>query len=238
MPIRQAWVDCLDVETGRPEVVVTIEHGERYLPPDPFLPHLVLSGTSTPQILHDLSQVVTMAMLGLLKGQRLLLHAAAVSDGAGNAVAFLGPSGAGKTTLARSLAPAFGYLTDETVILDRHLEVTGYAKPLSLVEHGRFKRQVPISSLAGRVDPGPSRLCALWILDRDPRCGKASLTPVSALDALPVIAVQSSWIDVNDRPLAWLAAAARAGNGVQVARYAESADLVPLVREELGAHAG
>jgi NaMN:DMB phosphoribosyltransferase len=84
---------------------------------------------------HDYAMTsrVTLCALEATAGTRLNIHAGAVADGEGRALAVVGESGMGKTTAIRALARRLGYLSDETVSVSPDLTVHPHAKPLSVV---------------------------------------------------------------------------------------------------------
>ncbi len=78
------------------------------------------------------TQDITKAFIGQHHGKLLMLHAGAVTDEAGRTLAYVAPSGTGKSTLTRLLAREFGCVTDETVgIRVDTLEVLPYPKPVT-----------------------------------------------------------------------------------------------------------
>jgi ABC-type cobalamin/Fe3+-siderophores transport system ATPase subunit len=163
-----------------------------------------------------------------------MLHAAAVADVESGATAvLLGPSGAGKTTLAATLGRRFGYLTDETAAIDDDLQVLPFPKPLSVLpaSGARVKAQVSPDDL-GLLEPGPAPypVRALVLLDRAAHHeGPPVVEPVATIDALPWLAAQTSYSALLERPLHRLAAVAQAAGGVRRVTYAEAADLIPVV---------
>ncbi|HSN43614.1 MAG TPA: ATP-binding protein [Propionibacteriaceae bacterium] len=92
-------------------------------------------------------------------GNLLMLHAGALCDlGSGASVVFVAPGGTGKTTLARTLGVRFGYLTGETVGIDRNGRVHPYPKPLSIRTGASMshKREVSPDDLGlGYAHPDP-----------------------------------------------------------------------------------
>src|SRR5690606_2237523 len=57
-----------------------------------------------------LSSHVTMAAIGHQQGSLVMLHAGALALPDGRVVAFVGPSGRGKTTLTAALSREYGYV--------------------------------------------------------------------------------------------------------------------------------
>lgn len=66
------------------------------------------------------TQDITRALIAAQIGTLLMLHAGAVSDPVtGRSLVYVAAGGTGKTTLTRRLGQRFGYLTDETVGIDK-----------------------------------------------------------------------------------------------------------------------
>jgi hypothetical protein len=81
---------------------------------------------------------------------------------------------------------------------------------------------------------GPYPLSVLVELRRDPEHqGAVLLESVPTIEALPDLVAQTSFTRGMDRPLARLAAIADRVGGVRRVTYAESADLLPVVRDLL-----
>ena len=194
-----------------------------------------LFGSDLPTLMDRLSPLVTRLAVTTRRHDLVLLHACAVGDPqTGHAVVLYGPSGAGKTTLARTLGTDLAYLTDETVGVDDDLRVVPYPKPLSVIAAAgdAVKQQLPPSRL-GLVPIGDTcfRLRALVQLARDPgHPGDAVLERPATIDALPELVAQTSFTREMPRPLHRLAGLADRVGGVRRATYAEAAQLRPLVR--------
>ncbi|WP_438853471.1 PqqD family protein [Agromyces sp. M3QZ16-3] len=187
-------------------------------------------------MLERLSVRVTLAALAHQRGALIMMHAAGVAMEDGRVIAFVGPSGRGKTTLSATLGAQFGYVSDETVAVDRDLTVHAYRKPLSKVRPNGPKEQVA-PRRAGLMDlpAAPLRLAALVLLDRQPGVSEPELTRVPVIDAIAELVPQLSYVTDIEAPLQRLAALCDAVGGVWRMTYGEAASVVPLIPELLGA---
>jgi energy-coupling factor transporter ATP-binding protein EcfA2 len=159
----------------------------------------------------------------------------------GDTVVLYGPSGTGKTTLARTLCTDLVYLSDEAAGVTDDLRIVPYPKPLSILVNPEddLKDQVSPGRL-GLVRPGDRtfRLRGLVQLRRDPEhVGEAVLEPLATVDALPELVAQTSFTRDMERPLHRLADLAHQTGGVRRATYAEAEQLRPLVRSILDGEA-
>jgi hypothetical protein len=194
-----------------------------------------LVGSDLDHVMDLLSPIVTRLAIAERADDLTMFHACALGDPATGAAAVLfGPSGTGKTTMARTLGTGLAYLTDETAGVTADHAVVPYPKPLSILTTpgSRLKEQVSPSRL-GLVPPGDTayRLAALVELRRDPaHSGDPEVELRSVIDALPDLVSQVSYASRIPRPLQRLAAMAKAVDGVRRVTYAEAADLAPVVR--------
>lgn len=237
-----AWSWCLGDPRHEPEVTVNVwldgKGSDR--PPELYVDrHVeVIGGHDLAPVLDALSPAVTQRAIGAQAGRLLMLQAAALAHPDTGATAVLvGPSGAGKTTLATTLGRHFAYLTDETVgILPDH-RVVAYPKPLSVREQpgDQVKRQVnPAEAGLSPAQGAEPRVRALLLLNRRPDwTGLPEVTRMATVDALPELAAQSSYSSRLERPLHRLAALAEKAGGVRRVTYAECDDLVSVVGELL-----
>jgi hypothetical protein len=233
--VREAWDWCADDSPQEPQERLTL-----LLEDDAEL--LVTSagdsdlfGSDLATLMDRLSPMVTRLAVTERAGDLTMFHACALADPAtGDAAVLFGPSGTGKTTIARTLGTDFVYLTDETAAVTVDGFLVPYPKPLSILTapHSGLKDQVSPGRL--RLQPlgaGPYRLAALVQLTRDSdHQGEASLEVMPTIDALPEMVTQTSYTRVMDRPLHRLAGIAASVGGVRRVTYAEAAQLRPVVR--------
>lgn len=240
--IEDPWSWCRVDGDGEPEATLEVwlddEQGGRT--PDLYVDrHVeVVGGHDLATVLDVLSPAVTQRAIAARAGQLLMLHAAALAHPDTGATAVLvGPSGAGKTTVATALGRHFAYLTDETVGVLPDYRVVGYPKPLSVLDQPRdaVKRQISPGELGLSHLYGPEpRVRSVILLDRQPGGDRLpSVTRIQTVDALPELAAQSSYSRRLDRPLRRLAALAEVAGGVRRVTYREADDLVPVVGELL-----
>ena len=194
-----------------------------------------LFGHDLATLMDRLSPMVTRIAVTDRRHDLVMFHACAVADPeTGDTVVLYGPSGTGKTTLARTLCTDLAYLSDETAGVTPDQRVVPYLKPLSIIaEPGDpLKEQVSPGRL-GLVRPPdfPCRLRALVQLQRDPgHRGDAVTETLTTVDALPELVAQTSYTREMERPLHRLADIAHQVGGVRRVTYAEAAQLRPVVR--------
>jgi hypothetical protein len=236
--VRAAWEWCLgdaaydDPERPAQPVQVVLDDGLD----GPVSPgDDTLTGTELPAVMDRLTPTITERALTARRSELVMFHACAVADPeTGDAVALYGPSGTGKTTLARTLCTDLVYLSDEAAGIDDDLRIVPYPKPLSILA-------APDNGLKDQVSPGrlglirPDdrryRLRGLVQLRREPtHPGEARLEPMATVDALPELVAQTSFTRDMERPLHRLADLAHRTGGVRRATYAEAEQLRPLVR--------
>jgi hypothetical protein len=246
--IRAAWQWCL-ADTLAPERLSP----DGLLPEEPIDLEVVLdddpelvartarqgavAGCDVETVMHALSPAVTVAAITHRAGSLLMLHACALADPTtGATVALVGPSGMGKTTIARTLGTSLAYVTDETVAILPDNTVLPYPKPLSVRHEGKtaFKEQVAPGLLGLIPPPTHLTLAAVVLLDRH---DGAPLTPsaevVPTLRAIAEIAGEVSFLPKLATPLQRLAALFAHVGGLQRVSYREASDLTGVLRDVL-----
>jgi hypothetical protein len=246
LAIRRAWAWCLDendqgaaraVGDGlHEEVALLLEYDAEAL--SAAAPGHELSGSDLAVLMDHLSPLITRLAVTAQAGRLLMFHACALADPATGGTAILfGPSGIGKTTLARTLGHRFAYLTDETAAIDDTMRLHAYPKPLSILD-------APDSALKRQVSPGElglirdvSEACSLRSLiqlSRDPELtGAAVVERLHTIDALPGLAAQTSFSRRYEKPLHRMAAVAQHVGGIRKISYREAEQVGPLVAELL-----
>lgn len=173
-------------------------------------------------------------------GHRVMFHAAGLSDPeTGRTVALVAPSGTGKTTGVAALGSQFGYVTDETVIIDPDsLAITPFPKPLSILGPSgqRPKTLFSPDELGLTATPQNPSLGAVVVLARDPDHDDAPhLQRLTLADALGHLVPQTSSLAALDRGLATLARVMDRVGGCNLLRYREINTVGPLLEELLAA---
>lgn len=197
-----------------------------------------VASTSLSELMHELTPAVTTAAITARAASLLMLHACVLADpSSGAAVVLVGPSGAGKTTLARTLGTSFGYVTDECAgICDDHT-VVPFPKPLSVLgeDLAGLKEQVSPEALGLLDPPGHLRVAAVLFLDRgtDARA-TPTLEAVPNVHALGMLCPQVSFVGSRPAPLQRIVALLDAVGGLRRVSYREAADLRPLVEQLVG----
>ena len=227
-------IDIGALSMARRDAVVTAWSDARL--PRPSSAHATVRAAATGdecQSLSDLSSAVTHAAIAARRGHIWMLHAAGLAAPDGGVVILVGRSGAGKTTAMSALARSYGYVSDETIGIERDGLVHPYRKPLSVITPGeRFKLQHPPRRL-GLLPLPHARLHVrrIILLDRNADETHARLSDIPLADALSALAEQSSGLASMAAPLQTMSALIRQTGGVLRATYAEAPSLGPLLDE-------
>ena len=232
---REAWQSCLtrEVSEGAIDVLAVLDSREDFLAQ--YRSAGVVAGTRLDEVMDALSPRVTRTAIEARAGELLMLHACAVADPDGRSLVFVGPSGAGKTTVATVLGREFGYVTDETVGIRDDLSIETFSKPLSILD-GRpgVKSQRSPSSLGLRQAPGRCRVRRIVLLDRGGTSRRDPFVqPVKTVEGLSLLASETSFLAKIDAPLHRLAAVLSATGGLTRVSYADARDLGPLAQDLL-----
>lgn len=231
--VERAWDRCLlpdaeEADAARVEVVLDEDAavlGEARA-------RGAVSGATEIDVMDELTTRLVREGLEALVGDRLLLHACALADPTtGATVVLVAPSGTGKTTASRTLARTFGYVTDETAVIERDGSITPFPKPLSLLVDGRRpKRQVSPTELDMLPSPAAPWLAKVALLARSQDAVGVSVEPVPVAEGLAQLAEQTSSLHLLADPLASVVALLEARGGLERLVYAECEELVPVVR--------
>ena len=247
--IRRVWARCIDDPVTGIASALRIDSASGALPEAAATLEVCLdddegvvaqasargavSATSMLQVMDELSSRVTQLGLEQRVGSAWLLHACAlVHPDTGATVLLVAASGTGKTTAARTLGRHFGYLTDETAVVELDGSMTPFPKPLSLLVDGRRpKEQVAPDELGLQRVTQPGRLAAVAVLQREPDAEGVSVEAVPTVEALALLAEQTSSLHLIDQPLQTVADLLAERGGLRRLVYAECADLVPVVTQ-------
>ncbi len=208
-------------------------HWSRALLPDDTVPAVRLDARMPTKWVdpvtsdYTLSSQVTLLALEHVKGSRVNLHAAGLSDDRGRVLALMAASGTGKTTAARILGRHLGYVSDETISVGAELEVLPYAKPLSVVldaARPHHKGQHGPDELGLLEPPDLLRLRRLVILDRVAASEPHGVEPIGLAQALALMIPQISFVTSLETPLLQLTTLLQRVGGPRRLRYTEIAD--------------
>ncbi|MGO4599357.1 hypothetical protein [Terrabacter sp. 2RAF25] len=221
--IEQAWHLCL-AEDHEPDAVVRVPDHDGT--PD-----------SVARSLQLLTQSVTLAAIGARAGRDVMLHAGGLSHPVtGASIAYVAPGGTGKTTVTTTLGRGRGYLSDETVAVRCDGAIVSYPKPLSIRRpDGGIKDETAPGALGLAAACPEPWLAGIVALRRDLAPGSPiDVVDVPILDALVMLAPESSSLARLDGPLRRLADVVEMGGGLRLVHFAEARQLEPLVAGVLG----
>ena len=210
---RHLWARCLYRDTT-PRAEVTVRKGSSQ---------------------ESATQQITQAFIAARAGELLMLHAGAVAHPVtGRALVFVAPGGTGKSTLTRRLGKHYGYLSDETVgISPDTLRIHPYPKPITLApEHGHPKRENSPDGLALLAAPDAPVLADLVVLRRTAEREHATFTPLPVLDALTMIAPETSSLSKLPEPLHLMADVHRRA-GCTLVEYGEGHQILQWCTDRL-----
>lgn len=186
----------------------------------------------------DLSTHATLAAIEGRRGQLLMLHAAGIADDTGKVLAFIGPSGRGKTTLARTVGQHYSYVTDETVGIEPDGTVHSYRKPLSIIREGEDHKEQVAPSLLGlkELPDAELRLGGLVLVSRLPELPEGpEISRLELCEALAAIVPEVSYLADLDQPLQTMARLVDRCGAIRQVTYSEAADVPDLVPRLLAA---
>lgn len=194
---------------------------------------IALTESAPDTLLEGLSSRVTLDALKHRSGELMMFHAAGISTEDGKVLAFVGPSGRGKTTLSRILGKHYGYVSDETISVSDDLTVFPYRKPLSLKREDQPKLQVsPTEAGLGELPNKPLQLSRLVILNRDKLAENAEFELLPLHEAIADLLTESSYLTHLDRPLQRIASLCERTGGIIRLNYAEAKSL-PSIADSL-----
>lgn len=191
-----------------------------------------LTMTTVADLMPLLTQRITAAKIQAQRGKLFMLHSGALAHpDTGDTVALVAPGGTGKTTLVRTLATAYGYVTDETVAVSADRRVLPYPKPLSfrpLAPGPKQERSPDADGLL--VAPAGPRLRRLVLLARDDDHGAVpEIEELSTFEAITALVPETSSLAALPRPLHALADLLGALDPTVRLRYTDAETVADLV---------
>ena len=230
--VTRIWSRCLRADGKQAELQI-----EACVDPDPEVlakarQRRAVAYDNPASVLHVLTPTVTVGAIDARRGHLVMLHAAGIALDSGDVIAFVAPSGTGKTTIATFLGRHFSYVTDETLAMTLDGAVVPYPKPLSVVTEDAdgLKDQTRPDDLALREPPPELRLARIVLVDRTPDGPDvAEWTDVELLDGLAELTAQVSYLKEIPGMLHTLADLADSTGGIRRVRYREVASLLPAM---------
>lgn len=201
------------------------------------------SGAQWDDFHETLAQTAARLVITGGRGRSLMLHAAATADESGRALVLAAPSGTGKTTGSIGLGRRWGYLSDETVVIDpQSLTIDPFPKPLSVLGPGgqRPKRQLGPDELELLSPPPSSHLHAIGVLRRRPPGDQRApeLVRLPLLEALALLIPQTSSLSRLERGLVTLIRTIERAGGAWALHYSEPPGLIGLAEQLMAAPGG
>lgn len=198
-------------------------------------------GRSTADLASQISTIVTLDAIEHNGGRLVMIHAAGIALEDGRVIAFVGPSGRGKTTLAKTLGREHGYVTDETLAIDFDGNVLPYRKPLSvIVDSSEPKEQLSPAKLGLRPLPDvPLKIAAIVLMhrvDEHELEDGPQISPVTTGSAIGWMVPELSYLPALPDPLVQLAELIDSTNGVRRVTYSDASQVAALVPEILTSH--
>lgn len=225
--VARAWSRCL----------APAGNGPRHAEPLVVRPPLDDSTDATDAALQSLTRQVTYHLIAAQSGRLLMFHAGAVSHPeSGRSLVFVAPGGTGKTTLARTLGHAYGYLTDETVGMEASGLIHPYPKPLSLRRTTKRSKREASPDELGLQPAHPTPILGRIVLLQRPAgfSGYPEVEELGTLDALSALLAETSALNRFPTPLQALAGLVeRTGPALRLT-YSDAASLHSLVSELIG----
>ncbi|MDQ4488589.1 hypothetical protein RBS60_00080 [Sinomonas sp. ASV486] len=193
---------------------------------------VAVEAATVPEFASYLTSSLTVAAIEERAGELMMLHASGLAEpGTGRTVALVARSGMGKTTATRQLATRFGYVSDETVAVDRSGRILPYPKPLSVIDDPppAPKVQRGPDELGLAPAPAGATLAGVVLLERQAGLEAAVVEPVGHADAITDLTPQTSALARIERPLAWLCGILDACGGAVRVRYTEAEQLAAVL---------